>query len=549
MNILGISGGLGHDSSAALVINGELVSYAEEERFVRQKHAPCIPPVYSVLHCLNQSGMEMNEIDYIALSWDPEKVADLSLEYSLGIHPVFYKGLPEFISVDHHMSHAAAAYYTSGFNEATILTVDGQGEDAATSIYHAKGSEIDRIDAYAVDQSIGYFYTAVTSFLGLGDFGEGKLMGLAAYGEPVYEFPIELNSKGYQFTNFQNVRQLKVGNQYPMCRDKWYKYLMKLVGMKPYYEYKSNSFTGLRPQIEYEQKYKNLASSAQQAIERIIVHLAEISIAKTGCNNLIVAGGVGLNCNTNTLLEQQPWVEQLFVLPATNDGGASIGSAFKLYANLTNHNAYIRLQTPYMGSSFSNNQIKEVLHHCNLTYNYSDDIAKIAADFIANGKVIGWFQGKSEMGPRALGNRSIVADATTREQFNRVNQKIKYRESWRPLAPSILNDYKEHVLIDPSTSCYMLKTFYLNNEYVRKTPAISHIDASTRPQIVAKDDNPLWYALINEYYNKTGIPLVVNTSLNVGNEPICDTPLDCIRSFYSSNLDAIIMGNYYLVKK
>ena len=543
MYILGISGGLGHDAAACLVKDGKLIAYAEEERFTRVKHAIGQAPVYSILFCLKKVSLKLSDIDCVALSWIQEKIPRSKILERLKRSLYFEKEVfPNIYEVDHHLAHAAAAYYLSGFKEASILTVDGQGEEVATTVYYAKGKEMKVIKQYPVCQSIGFFYSSVSDFLKLGKYGEGKLMGLAAYGKAQYGFPVKLTDNGYIFTHLRN------DNNAADLWARWYKEYFKILKRQPDIDFQENYMGIYQSLIKYTKEEKDFAASAQKTLEDIMVHLAQNVISKTGCGRLIVAGGVGLNCSVNSVLQKQKFVDELFVLPATNDAGTAIGAA--LYTAMEHGEDILqnRLDTPFLGPSYTDEEIRRVLDQCNLRYEFIQNIALHAAKMVADDKIIGWFQGCAEMGPRALGNRSIVANPSMYKTYNKLNTQVKFREAWRPLAPSVLYDDLEYLFDEADYSPYMLKTFSVREEIRDKVPVIVHADYTTRPQTVKAEDNPLWYGLIANFYEITGIPLVVNTSLNVGGEPICGAPIDCIRTFFGSQVDAMYIGNYVLKK-
>lgn len=373
---------------------------------------------------------------------------------------------------------------------------------------------------------------------------EGKLMGLASYGEPKYEFPIKLNSEGYEI----DIASVTPENITSVMITKWLYILNKLFGKPQKHAYvfdKNSSF--LKKQIEFTTYEKDIAASAQYALEKVLIHLIEIYTYKMGCKNVVITGGVALNCSANGKIQQMGITDNLFVMPAPNDTGTCIGAAL-LASKEEGCLKRQQLTTPYWGSSFSNDEIQNLLDNLNIKYKYVPDITKYAAELLCNDAVIGWFQGKSEMGPRALGNRSIVANPTKISTLNRVNNRIKYREIWRPLAPSILDEERDWLLEHAAYSPYMLKAFIVKDSAVEKVPAIVHVDQTTRPQTVKRKDNELWYDLIKEFYNLTGIPAVLNTSLNVQGQPICETPIDALTTFIRSGLDYLVIGNYVVSK-
>lgn len=544
MIILGINGGYEHDASACIVVNGELKAYAEEERFVKIKHSVGYLPIYSVWYCLNELQISMNDVDMICASWLPDKYHPDIVKNILG-NPIFdcKKKIP-IKYFGHHDSHIAAAYYNSGFDEAVVISVDGSGENVSTSIAYAKGDSFDVIKSFESSQSLGFFYSAVGIYLGFNMWDEGKLMGLASYGVPKYEFPIRLNSDGYEI----EIASVTPQNITSVMLTKWMYILNKMYGKprKPNYIYDKHS-SHLMKQNDFTSYEKDIAASAQYTLEKVLIHLISVYTKKLNCRNVVLTGGVALNCSANGRIQQLGITDDLFIMPSPNDTGTCIGAAMlacKEYGNIKRK----RLTTPYWGSSFSNHEIYNLLTDLNIKYKYVSDIAKYAAELLYNDAVIGWFQGKSEIGPRALGNRSIVANPTKKSTLDRVNNSIKYREIWRPLAPSVLDDKRDWLLEGGVYSPYMLKAFKVNDSAVERVPAIVHVDQTTRPQTVRREDNDLWYDMIKEFYGYTGIPAVLNTSLNVQGQPICETPRDALTTFIKSGLDHLIIGNYVVSK-
>ncbi|WP_339173440.1 carbamoyltransferase C-terminal domain-containing protein [Paenibacillus sp. FSL H7-0943] len=550
MLILGLSGGLGHDSAACLVHDGVLVAYAEEERFCRKKHAYGEPPVLSLLNCLSQAGVAFEDIDLIALSWDPQKAEELGILEKFKKHPVLSgKKMPTIISVSHHLCHAASAYYLSGFDDAVILVMDGQGDDISTTVAYGKNEHIEVKQEYGISQSLGFFYSIVSDYLQLGASGEGKLMGLASYGESVYDFSVRLTEDGYEIPFGEPDSSLGLEDKYNKLTRIWMKEMYRKFGDPPKRIYSNNTlYGGLNYTVEYSKKHKDIAASAQQALEDTIVHLCQQTIRQGNSKNLVIGGGVALNCTTNGRLERLGMFDEIFVLPATNDAGGCIGAAMIASKERSVLPVKGRLKTPYWGISYDDNHISEVLKKLGLKYNYSSDICRQTAELIDRGKVIGWFQGAAEMGPRALGNRSITASPASYDSYVKVNQKIKFRESWRPLAPSIMDEHSDWLVEEAQYSPYMLKAYTVKEERRQAVPAIVHVDGSTRPQTVRSEVNPVWHQLIAEHYKLSGIPLIMNTSLNTRGEPVCETPYDAIKTFYTTAMDALAVGNFLIEK-
>jgi carbamoyltransferase len=549
MIVLGLSGGLNHDAAACIVRDGELIAYAEEERFVRSKHAKSKEPICSTLFCLQQAGLTIEEVDIIAPSWLPDEMAHWNILGKYLDHPIFReKKKPQAIPVNHHISHAASSYYCSGFDEATILVIDGQGEHVSTTLAHGKKDNISILRDWGVSQSIGFFYRIISEYLQLGSMSEGKLMGLACYGEPVYEFPIKFTQDGYEM-DIAEPMGVPIGLQYGEVQKQWKQILNRMFSLSTKASYGIDfARGGLQTYIEYNEMEKNIAASAQHALETAIQHLIKYAVATTGCKNVVITGGVGLNCTNNGKLERSGLLDGLFVLPATSDSGGCIGAALVVSKQMGGGLKRERLRKPYWGPSFTNAQIHEVIIENGLKSVYFEDIARKSAELLVKNKVIGWFQGEEEMGPRALGNRSIIANPTIRSSYDQVNRRVKFREPWRPLAPSVLDEKKDWLVEQAQYSPYMLKAYQVREEVKSIVPAIVHVDGSARPQTVTQDDNELWYSLISNFHEHTGIPLILNTSLNVKGEPVCGTPVDAIQTFYSSAMDVLVLGNFILTK-
>jgi carbamoyltransferase len=446
--------------------------------------------------------------------------------------------------VEHHVAHAAAAYYTSGFDKALVLTVDGSGDNIATTISCYSGNKMELLRSLDLSQSLGYFYLGLAIYLGFDIWDEGKVMGLASYGTPKREIPIRLTSDGYE-----------IDIPYPVNGDTeavimaWIYHFTKLFGPQPSGKYKLNSMKGYisKEPIQFTQEQKDIAASAQYTLEKVLLHLIKVYVKKTECRKVILTGGVALNCSANGSIQRSGLVDDLYIMPAPNDAGGCIGSAMVATTSILNI-PLEHLPTPYWGPKFSDSEIKDLLDGYNLKYEYCNDITQRVAYLLAENKVVGWFQNEGEMGPRALGNRSIVASPMTKEMYNRVNKEVKYREHWRPLAPSILDEKRDWLLKDACFSPYMLKAFNVKDNVKDKVPAIVHVDGTTRPQTIRRLDNELWYDLINSFNQLTGVPLVMNTSLNVKGKPICGSPFDAIQTFYSCGMDILVLGNYLLTK-
>lgn len=550
MIILGINqipGILGwmHDSAAAVVKDGVIIATAEEERFNRIRHSRGTPKE-AIAYCLEEAGVTLAQIDVIAIANNP--YAPFT-RLRPNLHPVnfardvinififeYYKRQlrkqtkAEIIFVDHHLAHAASTYYCSGFTKANILTIDGSGETESFAFFVGDKGVLKRIWDIPLGNlftkkkwnSIGGVYSRMTAFLKLGTHSEGKTMGLASYGTPRFDFSKILNIKSH--TDYVIDRR-NIQNLY-------------------------GEFERKDSKAPLTQEHKDLAASLQHALENSLVNLAREAFEFNGVRNFALAGGVALNCNTNTRILLEDFCDELFLQPAAHDGGIALGAA--LYASATHGQVPTeKLIHAYYGPGFSNESIEKLLKNAKVKYQYYEHIEPVTAQHIAGGKIVAWFQGRMEMGPRALGNRSILADPTVAGINDKINEHVKHREVWRPFAPSIIEEsapkYFEGV-DKAKESPFMLHTFYVKEAYKNEFPAITHVDGSSRIQTVRKEQNERYYNLMKEIEKLNGHPIVLDTSFNDKGEPIVCTPQDAIRCFYGTGIDVLVIGNFVLEK-
>lgn len=550
MKILGINQVTGllsgmHDSAAALIIDGTLIATAEEERFNRQRHYKGTPH-RAIAWCLKEGGVELRDIDVIAVSYNPYAFIKngfffLSwwsmLSYVANIF-IFERGLRKLratkktriMYVDHHLAHAASAYRCAPFSEANVITLDGAGETECGALFVGKSGVLRRLKtlpiAYRFDRrpwrSIGKTYSQLTEFLKLGQNAEGKTMGLASYGNPRFDFSKILDVRGFDACSVDR------------------RNIAKIYGS---YERKS-------AHEPITQDHKDLAASLQKSLEDTFANLAQDAFTRTGIPNYALAGGVALNCNANSRLLSESCCEQLFIQPAANDGGAALGAALEAMHRVGDGDA-VEFPHAYWGPHATETEIESLLEGAKVVYRRSPDVAADAATHVAQGKIVGWFQGRAEIGPRALGNRSIIANPMIAGMNDRINEKVKHRELWRPFAPSIQQEvaskYFEGVT-KAKESPYMLHTFYIKKSYEQTFPAITHVDGSARIQTVTEAQNPIFYRLLLEVGKRTGHPMVLNTSFNDAGEPVVSTPHDALRCFYSTGIDVLVLGNYIVEK-
>jgi len=564
--ILGISA-FYHDSAAALVIDGVVVAAAQEERFTRKKHDSNFPR-QAIAFCLAQAGREIEELDHVVFYEKPflkfERILEthlanaprgldsfmtsipIWLRSKLYISRIISKGLEgrykkRILFVEHHQSHAASAFFQSPFKEAAILTVDGAGEWTTTAIGMGADSKIQLQHELHFPHSLGLLYSAFTYFCGFRiNSGEGKLMGLAPFGTPDYaetilENLIDLQSDG-SFQLNQEFFDYCTGRK--MTSSKF----NQLFGGPP-----------RTPESPITQREKNLAASVQLVTESALLKIANHLYELTQCDHLCIAGGVALNCVANGKLLQASPFEKIWVNAAPGDAGGAIGAAlFTWHQILENPKSSNVTSSPFLGPEYSDSQIRSVLKGYNASFQElsSDELTDTAASDLASEKIIGWFQNRMEFGPRALGNRSILADPRPQTVQDELNQKVKFREPFRPFAPVILQEESEKWFSTNQSSPLMSFAAHLHSTVpTTKFPGITHVDRSSRIQTIALSDNSILHQLLDRFRNGTDCPMLVNTSFNVRGEPIVCSPDDAYQCFMKTNLDALAIGNFYLRKQ
>lgn len=563
MFILGINGWhtRSHDASACLIQNGKILAMAEEERFIRQKYAFDKIPINAIGYCLKEAKITPDDIDIVAFGWDYKlmyKLRRKKFDYTGDkiLDAIFspqyfqYKRKPKFVIVPHHLAHAASIFFTSGFKEATILVVDGQGENESTTIAYGKGNKISILKSFPIKDSLGYFYESVNKYIGFHYLDSGKTMGLAPYGKTNITFHnIKTNDSGYSIDFKKELRydSSHLDEQEALVA-LWHEELRKYVKFPNKVEYVfDKNKNRIKPQFNIPQAYKDLAASAQDALENTMIHLVKMAIQMTGVKDVCLSGGVALNCVANSKILQNTPANNLFIFPSTNDAGVSAGAALYAAALYDKGAEFTKIAHPYFGPEYTNKEVGEILKSRKIRYTKLKDISKTAAKLLAENKVIGWFQGRMEIGPRALGNRSILANPLIKSNWKRVNI-IKGRELWRPLAPSILDEYKEEYFENSVYSPFMLTALQVKKNKRGVIPAAVHVDGSSRPQTVSKNANRKFWNLISHFYKLTGVPVILNTSFNGPGEPIVCSPQDAISMFYNSTLDYLIINDFILQK-
>lgn len=571
MNILGFSywggGADAHDSSAAIVSNGRIVAAAEEERFTRRKHDGAFPR-NAIDYCLNAAGLTMRDIDAVAFpdkpyrsgpdspiaEMDPSFIEDLrragragartllhkrlfeglnrvGLAFNVGMDPAFESGFETFRGIygmlpplkfyGHHQSHAAATFYTSGFQSATVITADNVGGPYSTVVWNADENGLQAVRAEGASNSLGAYYHHCTRYVGLGDYGEGKMMGLAPYGEP--------STYAREFASVLDTDTAE-----------WFRYdrrsLESELGL---------SARGSEPILEGP--WRDLAAAAQAALERAIQKIVRYAIETTGKRQVCLAGGVMMNCASNgALLASRLPIDRAWAFPAAGDAGLAVGAALLCAREMGDTPEQV--DNAYWGPGYDENAILSVLNgRSDIRFRVPEDQSRELAIALSEGKVIGWFQGRMEFGPRALGARSILADPRSVAVRDRVN-RIKSREMWRPLAPAVLEErYSDYFEIS-QPSPFMLFATTVRESKRDQVPAIVHVDGSARPQTVNRSQNPQYYDLIRSFETITGVPIVLNTSFNSASEPIVCTPANALDTFLGSDLDLLAIGPFVVEK-
>lgn len=567
MTILGIIGRtdlpLSHDGSVALIEDGKIVYAIEQERLSRNRYALGEGAAEAIHKCLQDTGRQLSDIDHIAYGWLPELKAgkrlsgniSVSEELNSVILPAEFHNSRPIHFVQHHYTHAAVTYYTSGFDSAAILVIDGRGEGESISLYHAKGNTIELIESYPMMYSMGVFYSAAGDVAGLGGptghSGPGKLMGLAPFGKVRQEIDLSFNADTGEFALPASIQQQVAELPRPPLASNmwqfWNDYYKDL-----FYPY---SLKGRVHSKAYDiMHYVDLAASVQQKLEEIGGALAKRIKKLTGEKNLVLSGGCALNCSMNAYLERQNIFDNIYVFPAANDAGCSVGAALALSHHLQPPaTPSPRLEAPAFGRQYTDEEIATAISSYGLKAKKlsEGELAECVTSDLAEDKIIAWFHGKDEFGPRALGRRSFVANPANREVLGRLNT-IKGREMWRPLAPSILDDQAERVLegcMDKGLHRYMLGVATIRPEWLSRVPAVVHVDFTTRPHFVLEERDGLYWKVIQRFYEKTGIPLVCNTSLNVAGQPLVHKPEEVLDIFTSQKeVDTLVIGSFYLTK-
>ena len=558
MITLGLNYSQMHDSSACIVRDGELLFAVAEERISRLKHDARFPAL-AIQACLDFAAVRPDQIDEVCLGWQPIGQLyrhDLSL-YATGRWPLNYlnflnstryyasmrhqgSGRKRFSQlfgptraryrfVDHHLAHALSAYCYSGLEDSAILVMDGRGAWEATSIWHGNKGRVEHLLTINWPDSLGQFYAVFTGFLGFTpNADEWKVMGLAPYGKPGVDLSMFMDVKTQPY---RVDTALLNGN-----------------GSGPYSGWPAALGKPREPESNISDLHKDLAYAVQDQCEAAMMNAVRLALEKTGSKNLCLAGGVALNSKANGKIVASGLVQNFFVQPAASDDGVALGAALAPFLDGGQRLPARPMRHAYLGPCFDDSAIESALNTYKIRYSRLSDPAATAAEFLTQGKILGWYQGRMEFGPRALGSRSIIADPRDPEMNAKVNNAVKFREWWRPFAPSFKKEAAPEFLESAYDSPFMILTAQVRPEKREVIPSVTHVDGSARPQTVEKEINPLYYRLIDEFGKRTGVPVIMNTSFNLRGEAIVHTPTDAIRTFFSSGMDALVLGSFLVEK-
>ena len=561
MYILGISCYY-HDAAACLIKDGKLIAAAEEERFTRKKHDSSFP-INAINFCLKEADISSKELSFIGFYEKPLLKFERILSQHLEMFPYsfwsFYKTMPNWLSeklripkiikkklkykgdilfIDHHLAHASSSFLVSPFREAAILTVDGVGEWTTTTIGVGKENSIELLKEIKFPHSLGLLYSTITAYLGFSvNNSEYKIMSLASYGSPIY------------YDKFMRIIDIKEDGSYRFNMGYFdYHYKLRMPSKKFIQE-----FGPIRkPDEELTQHHKDIAASLQKITEDILFKILNYLYKETKIKNLCLSGGVALNSVANGKIKKNTSFKNIFIQPASSDAGTSLGVAFYIYNSVLNNKRNCIMDSAYLGPEFYNNRIQGFLDSNKINYKKLKDekeLVKETAELIYQNNVVGWFQGRMEFGPRALGNRSILANPCNPQMKKILNEKVKHREEFRPFAPVIIEEkVKEYFDIDKKDEKFMLFVYPIKESRRKLIPAVTHVDGTARLQTVNKEQNLLYHNLIREFEKLSKVPVLINTSFNIRGEPIVCTPEDAYKCMMGTKIDYLILNNF-LIKR
>ncbi len=564
MRILGISCYY-HDAAACLIEDGRIIAAAEEERFTRIKHDTSFP-INAINYCLKEAGIKGEDLDYVGFYEKPllkfERLLSQHLEMFPESYWAFYKALPSWINeklrvpgtirtkldykgeilfIEHHMAHAASSYLVSPFKESAILTVDGIGEWATTTMGHAKGNDITIVKEIHFPHSLGLLYSTVTAHLGFKvNDHEYKVMGLAPYGRPTY------------YDKFKKIIKMNDDGSYRLDMSYFvYHYKLTMPSRKFIKE-----FGPIRKRYdEIKQRHKDIAASLQKITEEYMINLANHLYSMTKMDNICIAGGVALNSVANGKILRNTKFKNIYIQAAAGDAGTSLGVAFYIYNTILNKKRVYAMDNAYHGPGFSSDYIRNYLKKNNIKhkeFKSDNELVKETAKLIYDNNVIGWFQGRMEWGPRALGARSILSNACNPEMRDILNLKVKHRELFRPFAPVVpaedVFDYFDSDNPIPMPADFMLMVYPVKEDKRKLIPAVTHVDGSGRLQTIRKAQNPRYYQVIKEFEKLSGVPILINTSFNIRGEPIVCTPENAYRCMMGTGIDYLVMDRFLVAR-
>ena len=558
MYILGINS-VYHESAVCLIKDGEIIFAIEEERINRRKHGkaanlnnPDQLPLASIETALSFTGISLSDIDCIGYSIDPVArhksayIDEIKLQddwatgpgealfyrqtanVPLKLHEMGFRG--DFHWVSHHTAHAASAYYPSPFNESLILSLDGIGEDNTAGVFMGKNHQLSKISTVDYPHSIGFMWEKFAEYLGFSEYDACKVMGMAAYGDA--------RTFRKQFDKIAKCLpegQFTINNEILAFRDKTFSKLEILLALP--HRHKND---------ELRQAHFDIAATLQAVTDDIVMNMAQHYLALTGSRHICLAGGVALNCITNRLLYEKCAITDIYVQPAAHDAGTAIGAALYIWHQILNNQERHPMVNAYLGPEYSDTQYEEELKRYGLQWEKPDNIHETVASLIAQNNVVAWFQGRMEFGPRALGNRSLLADPRNREIRDLMNLKVKHREFFRPFAPSVLREHVNDWFVSrglPGASQYMLLAMEVKQEKQDVIPAVTHADGTARVQVVDDETNARYSRLLSAFHHLTGVPILLNTSFN-DSEPVVCSPEDAIKTFLKTRIDYLVLGNY-----
>jgi carbamoyltransferase len=544
--VLGVNSGP-HDTSAALLRDGELVAMIEQERFCRKRHAIHEPPREAIVACLAQEGINLEDIAEIAVGWDVPELMEIEGvgDFDEGEFRAWLLGdmhgldnSPPLRFVKHHIAHAASAFYTSGMKEAAILVLDGGGETAATTLAIGGPGGIEVIETWGKHLSLGYLYGSASDWVGLSIWGAGKLMGLASYGQASQPVPLAPLAHGYTIVGAPSAKAPTASHMSSLRNRLWAGFSKK-------------NYPFCQGEPDDAMAYADFAASIQAALEEVILNLAATARRESGSSNLVMAGGVALNCTANGAVVRSGIFDQVWVPPVPHDAGVSLGAAFvAAHAARGAQGARSRLPHAFWSPDTGrpDASVMASLSGCEVTQYAEAQLAEVVAQQLESGKLVGWWQGRAEVGQRALGARSILCDPRRRQTLMRTN-RVKGREAWRPLAPAVLAEHVGSIFDGPlpPIADFMLAAWPVREQARRRLPAAVHVDGSARPQVV-REEHGRYYDVIRSFHERTGMPAVINTSFNLAGEPIVLSAHDAVEAFRRSELDVLVMDDLVAVR-